>query len=76
LEEELFSNHLELFGHRMLKKQRKQLNPFHLIKNRSLGLTLQGDIKVAAFYTFSHWAFNGINKLNESFSQIGMIGLF
>ena len=68
LEEELISNHLELFGYLMLEKQRKQLNPFHLIKRGLLGLTLQGDTTVAVddeydFYAFSHWVFNGINKL-------------
>ena len=68
LEEELISNHLELFGHLMLEKQRKQLNPFHLIKRGLLGLTLQGDITVAVadeydLYAFSYWVFNGINKL-------------
>lgn len=68
LEEELISNHLELFGHVMLEKQRKQLNPFVLIKRGLLGLTLQGDTTVAVddeydLYAFSHWVFNGINKL-------------
>ena len=68
LEEELISNHLELFVHLMLEKQRKQINPFHLIKRGLLGLTLQGDITVAVadeydLYAFSHWVFNGIDKL-------------
>ena len=68
LEKEHISNHLELFGRLMLEKQRKQSSPFHLIKKDLLGRTLLGVITETAdkydWHTFSHWVFNGANKLN------------